>query len=194
MNVMMELRKCCNHPFLIRGAEDKILLEAAKQTQTIDPNAAPDYVKIFHEQLVKSSGKMVLIHKVSSTSYVIVMLLWCILWIINLYWFHLIIDFSCQLLPKLFANGHKVLIFSQMVRVLDLLEELLKMMRYKYERLDGSTRSSSRAAAVERFIRKSCQRFVMLLSTRVSCLDEICIRFLYDISLTHLNFFWSNFF
>ena len=75
-----------------------------------------------------------------------------------------------------------------MVRVLDLLEELLKMMRYKYERLDGSTRSSSRAAAVERFIRKSCQRFVMLLSTRVSCLDEICISFLYDISLTHLNF------
>jgi ATP-dependent helicase STH1/SNF2 len=55
-----------------------------------------------------------------------------------------------------------------MVRVLDLLEELLKMMRYKYERLDGSTRSTSRAAAVERFIRKSCQRFVMLLSTRVS--------------------------
>ena len=40
------------------------------------------------------------------------------------------------------------------------------MMRYKYERLDGSTRSSSRAAAVDRFIRKSCQRFVMLLSTR----------------------------
>lgn len=57
-----------------------------------------------------------------------------------------------------------------MVRVLDLLEELLKMMRYKYERLDGSTRSSSRAAAVDRFVRKSCQRFVMLLSTRVSFL------------------------
>ena len=70
------------------------------------------------------------------------------------------------MLPKLFSNGHKVLIFSQMVRVLDLLEELLKMMKYKYERLDGSTSSSSRAAAVDRFIRKSCQRFVMLLSTR----------------------------
>ncbi len=80
----------------------------------------------------------------------------------------LLAAFAFQLLPKLFANGHKVLIFSQMVRVLDLLEELLKMMRYKYERLDGSTRSSSRAAAVDRFIRKSCQRFVMLLSTRVS--------------------------
>jgi len=133
MNVMMELRKCCNHPFLIRGAEEKLLLEATQQIRANDAGAELNHVKIFHDQLVKSSGKMVLIHK---------------------------------LLPKLYANGHKVLIFSQMVRVLDLLEELLKMMRYKYERLDGSTRSSSRAAAVERFIRKSCQRFVMLLSTR----------------------------
>ena len=53
-----------------------------------------------------------------------------------------------------------------MVRVLDLLEELLKIKRYRYERLDGSTSSSSRLAAVDRFKRKSCQRFVMLLSTR----------------------------
>ena len=53
-----------------------------------------------------------------------------------------------------------------MVRVLDLLEELMRAKKYKYERLDGSTSSSSRAAAVDRFIRKSCQRFVMLLSTR----------------------------
>ena len=28
MNVMMELRKCCNHPFLIKGAEERILNEA----------------------------------------------------------------------------------------------------------------------------------------------------------------------
>ena len=27
MNIMMELRKCCNHPFLIRGAEESILSE-----------------------------------------------------------------------------------------------------------------------------------------------------------------------
>jgi SNF2 family DNA or RNA helicase len=59
-----------------------------------------------------------------------------------------------------------VLIFSQMVRVLDLLEELIRTMKYKYERLDGSTSSTARASAVDRFCRKSCQRFVMLLSTR----------------------------
>ncbi|KAL3944902.1 MAG: hypothetical protein SGBAC_000993 [Bacillariaceae sp.] len=133
MNVMMELRKCCNHPFLVRGAEDRILADAALEKSALEQGSPADPVALFGEQLIKSSGKMVLISK---------------------------------LLPKLFANGHKVLIFSQMVRVLDLLEETLKMMRYKYERLDGSTSSSSRGAAVDRFVRKSCQRFVMLLSTR----------------------------
>jgi SNF2 family DNA or RNA helicase len=71
-----------------------------------------------------------------------------------------------KLLHKLFTDGHKVLIFSQMVRVLDLLEELVKMKNYRYERLDGSTSSSSRSHAVDRFNRKSLKRFVMLLSTR----------------------------
>ena len=137
MNVMMELRKCCNHPYLVKGAEDRILADSAaklKDSKDEHGNEIPvDYTKLFAEQLVKSSGKMVLMEK---------------------------------LLQKLFDGGHKVLIFSQMVRVLDLLEELLKIKRYRYERLDGSTSSSSRAHAVERFGRKSSQRFVMLLSTR----------------------------
>ena len=71
MNVMMELRKCCNHPFLIRGAEDRLLLEAAEQIRTNNPDAELDSVKIFHDQLVKSSGKMVLINKVSCVKYFI---------------------------------------------------------------------------------------------------------------------------
>lgn len=133
MNVMMELRKCCNHPFLVKGAEERILDEAAAKIQngklsgednTVDPSS------LFEEQLIKSSGKMVLMDK---------------------------------LLQKLFSGGHKVLVFSQMVRVLDLLEQLLLAKKYKYERLDGSTSASSRLSAVDRFTRKSCQRFVMLL-------------------------------
>lgn len=134
MNVMMELRKCCNHPFLVKGAEERILADAAAKLQEKTGESIPvDHVAVFAEQLVKSSGKMVLIEK---------------------------------LLQKLFVGGHKVLIFSQMVRVLDLLEELLKLKHYRYERLDGSTSSSARSASVDRFIRKSFQRFVMLLSTR----------------------------
>ncbi len=134
MNVMMELRKCCNHPFLIKGAEERILNEASQKLKRkkMESNCWIPR-KIYAEQLVKSSGKMVLMEK---------------------------------LLHKLFAGGHKVLIFSQMVRVLDLLEDLLRIKKYRYERLDGSTSSSSRLHAVERFKKKECNRFVMLLSTR----------------------------
>lgn len=137
MNIMMELRKCCNHPYLIKGAEERILADAAaklKDRKDEHGSEIPfDHTKLFEEQLVKSSGKMVLLEK---------------------------------LLQKLFQDGHKVLIFSQMVRALDLLEELIKLKRYRYERLDGSTSSSSRSHAVDRFNKKSMQRFVMLLSTR----------------------------
>lgn len=165
---MAELRKCCNHPFLIRGAEERILNDATDQVKAGIPEGQEqqiDYIKIFGDQLVKSSGKMVLINKVHCAR----LYRTVVRYHVNNVRFA--VSFCIppsQLLPKLFANGHKVLIFSQMVRALDLLEELLKLKRYKYERLDGSTSSSSRAAAVERFIRKSCQRFVMLLSTRVS--------------------------
>lgn len=79
MNVMMELRKCCNHPFLVKGAEDRILNEAAAKTQgekDDQGNSRPvDFVQLFAEQLVKASGKMVLMEK---------------------------------LLEKLFRGGHKV--------------------------------------------------------------------------------------
>lgn len=139
MNIMMELRKCCNHPFLIRGVEERILTDAANAARasaelTEEGEAPPvDMLKIYGEQLVKSSGKMVLLAK---------------------------------LLPKLFNGGHKVLIFSQMVRVLDIFADFLRLNHYKFERLDGSTSAAARNAAVERFNRFSCQRFVMLLSTR----------------------------
>lgn len=69
-----------------------------------------------------------------------------------------------KLLPKLKASGHKVLIFSQMVRVLDLLELYLKNRvdllvyvdgnshkGYFYERLDGQVRRNERQASIDRF-------------------------------------------
>jgi len=134
MNIMMELRKCCNHPFLIKGAEERIMVEAAaKQDQDESDDPIIRWQQLLGDQLVQSSGKMVLLMK---------------------------------LLPKLQSGGHKVLIFSQMVRVLDLLEELLRFKKYAYERLDGSTGATARATAVDRFNKKSYQRFVMLLSTR----------------------------
>ncbi|TRY56235.1 hypothetical protein DNTS_028552 [Danionella cerebrum] len=126
LNTMMELRKCCNHPYLITGAEEKIVAELR---EVYDP-FAPD----FHLQaLVRSAGKLVLLDK---------------------------------LLPRLKAGGHKVLIFSQMVRCLDILEDYLIHKRYLYERIDGRVRGNLRQAAIDRFSKPDSDRFVFLLCTR----------------------------
>ncbi|XP_039555438.1 chromodomain-helicase-DNA-binding protein 6 isoform X7 [Passer montanus] len=126
INTMMELRKCCNHPYLINGAEEKILEDFRK---THCPEA-PDFQL---QAMIQAAGKLVLIDK---------------------------------LLPKLIAGGHKVLIFSQMVRCLDILEDYLIQRRYTYERIDGRVRGNLRQAAIDRFCKPDSDRFVFLLCTR----------------------------
>ncbi|XP_068524883.1 LOW QUALITY PROTEIN: chromodomain-helicase-DNA-binding protein 8, partial [Anas acuta] len=127
LNTMMELRKCCNHPYLINGAEEKILAEFRESCHHHVPHD-------FHLQaMVRSAGKLVLIDK---------------------------------LLPKLKAGGHKVLIFSQMVRCLDILEDYLIQKRYLYERIDGRGAGQPRQAAIDRFSKADSDRFVFLLCTR----------------------------
>uniref|UniRef100_A0A8D2LH40 Chromodomain-helicase-DNA-binding protein 7 n=1 Tax=Varanus komodoensis TaxID=61221 RepID=A0A8D2LH40_VARKO len=126
LNTMMELRKCCNHPYLINGAEEKIL-EEFKETHNPD---SPDFQL---QAMIQAAGKLVLIDK---------------------------------LLPKLKAGGHRVLIFSQMVRCLDILEDYLIQRRYPYERIDGRVRGNLRQAAIDRFSRPDSDRFVFLLCTR----------------------------
>uniref|UniRef100_A0A8C3LJZ8 Chromodomain helicase DNA binding protein 8 n=1 Tax=Chrysolophus pictus TaxID=9089 RepID=A0A8C3LJZ8_CHRPC len=127
LNTMMELRKCCNHPYLINGAEEKILAEFRDSCHHHVPHD-------FHLQaMVRSAGKLVLLDK---------------------------------LLPKLKAGGHKVLVFSQMVRCLDILEDYLIQKRYLYERIDGRVRGNLRQAAIDRFSKADSDRFVFLLCTR----------------------------
>uniref|UniRef100_A0A673K0X6 Chromodomain-helicase-DNA-binding protein 9-like n=1 Tax=Sinocyclocheilus rhinocerous TaxID=307959 RepID=A0A673K0X6_9TELE len=126
LNTMMELRKCCNHPYLIKGAEEKIL-EDFKEVYS------PTAVDFHLQAMIQSAGKLVLIDK---------------------------------LLPKMKAGGHKVLIFSQMVRCLDILEDYLIQRRYLYERIDGRVRGNLRQAAIDRFSKPDSDRFVFLLCTR----------------------------
>jgi DNA helicase INO80 len=49
-----------------------------------------------------------------------------------------------QLLTELKANGHRVLIYFQMTRMIDLFEEYLAFRQHKYLRLDGSSTISER--------------------------------------------------
>ncbi|PKK17028.1 hypothetical protein A306_00000201 [Columba livia] len=143
LNTMMELRKCCNHPYLINGAEEKILSEFR---DSCPHHVPPD----FHLQaMVRSAGKLVLIDK---------------------------------LLPKLKAGGHKVLIFSQMVRCLDILEDYLIQKRNCGEPpiefhiefnmmmeevpVRAHRRARARQPAAGRFSKADSDRFVFLLCTR----------------------------
>ena len=122
MNIQMELRKCCNHPHLIDGVEereqDALVEELSQKTggASIDKDI---YDKEWADRcLLRSSGKMVLMDK---------------------------------LLPKLRREGHKVLIFSQMVKVLNILEDFLEYRKFNFERLDGNITGNRRQAAIDRF-------------------------------------------
>ncbi|XP_022760502.1 ISWI chromatin-remodeling complex ATPase CHR11-like isoform X3 [Durio zibethinus] len=114
LNIAMQLRKCCNHPYLFQGAEP-----------------GPPYTTGDH--LITNAGKMVLLDK---------------------------------LLPKLKERDSRVLIFSQMTRLLDILEDYLIFCGYQYCRIDGNTGGEDRDASIEAFNKPGSEKFVFLLSTR----------------------------
>merc|ERR1719462_166668 len=62
-------------------------------------------------------------------------------------------------------NKDRVLIFTQFVMVLDILEQYLKIRGFKYLRLDGSTPVLERKAMIDKFNTEE-KYFIFLLSTR----------------------------
>ncbi|CAJ1082732.1 chromodomain-helicase-DNA-binding protein 4a isoform X1 [Xyrichtys novacula] len=119
LNVVMDLKKCCNHPYLFPAAA----IEAPKM-----PNGMYD-----GQALTKAAGKLLLLQK---------------------------------MMRKLKDGGHRVLIFSQMTKMLDLLEDFLENEGYKYERIDGGITGGMRQEAIDRFNAPGAQQFAFLLSTR----------------------------
>ncbi|XP_042079470.1 chromodomain-helicase-DNA-binding protein 1 [Haplochromis burtoni] len=117
LNIMMELKKCCNHCYLIKPPEDNEFLNRAEALQ----------------HLIRSSGKLVLLDK---------------------------------LLVRLKERGHRVLIFSQMVRMLDILAEYLRSRQFLFQRLDGSIKGEMRKQALDHFNAEGSEDFCFLLSTR----------------------------
>ncbi|KAJ8442624.1 hypothetical protein Cgig2_008400 [Carnegiea gigantea] len=71
-----------------------------------------------------------------------------------------------RLLPKLKATNHRVLLFSTMTRLLDVMEEYLVWKQYRYLRLDGHTSGQERGALIEQFNRPGSPFFIFLLSIR----------------------------
>ena len=83
-----------------------------------------------------------------------------------------LVQFDCgklqqlaMLLRKLMKGGHKVLIFTQMTKMLDVLENFLNLYAYTYLRLDGSTKPEQRQILMQRF-NTNPKLFAFILSTR----------------------------
>ena len=71
-----------------------------------------------------------------------------------------------RLLERLKRDNHRVLIFSQSVKMLDILARFLQAEGYAFQRLDGSTSSAARSHAITSFNAPDSQDFCFLLSTR----------------------------
>uniref|UniRef100_A0A8C4TUN1 DNA helicase n=1 Tax=Falco tinnunculus TaxID=100819 RepID=A0A8C4TUN1_FALTI len=117
LNIVMELKKCCNHCYLIKPPEEN---ERENGLETL-------------QSLIRSSGKLILLDK---------------------------------LLTRLRERGNRVLIFSQMVRMLDILAEYLTIKHYPFQRLDGSIKGEIRKQALDHFNADGSEDFCFLLSTR----------------------------
>jgi len=129
-NVFMELRKVCNHPYLIKGAEEQILIERRESSNNEKDQSAPYIFE--NESLIRSAGKMILLDK---------------------------------LLTKLKKDGHRVLIFSQMTKMLDIIQDFLSFKNYSFERIDGAVRTDMRQASIDRYNAPNSPIFVFLLCT-----------------------------
>ncbi|KAI1817790.1 P-loop containing nucleoside triphosphate hydrolase protein [Poronia punctata] len=120
LNIVMELKKVSNHPYMFPGAEEKVLAGSTRREDQI-------------KGLIASSGKMMLLD---------------------------------PLLAKLKRDNHRVLIFSQMVKVLDILGDYLRLRGYQFQRLDGTIAAGPRRLAINHFNAEDSQDFCFLLSTR----------------------------
>ncbi|KAI7868291.1 SNF2 family N-terminal domain-containing protein [Spinellus fusiger] len=116
-NLVMQLRKVCNHPFLFDWPVDP-------KTNT----------HVLNNELAAQSGKVLLLDR---------------------------------LLTALFERNHKVLIFSQMTKMLDILEDWATGLKgWPICRLDGSVSQESRRQQIETFNKPESEVKLFLLSTR----------------------------
>lgn len=71
-----------------------------------------------------------------------------------------------KLLTRLKSNGHRVLIFSQLVMMLDILSDYMTLRGHPFQRLDGSMKPEDRNKAIEHYNSPGSPDFAFLLSTR----------------------------
>lgn len=71
-----------------------------------------------------------------------------------------------RILPKLITLGHRVLIFSQMTQLMDIMVLYFEYRGFKYLRLDGTTKVEDRDKQMQIFNSENSEYYIFLLSTR----------------------------
>ncbi|GAA5820365.1 hypothetical protein JCM10212_003933 [Sporobolomyces blumeae] len=71
-----------------------------------------------------------------------------------------------RILPKLFATGHRVLMFFQMTTVMTIFEDYLNFRRIEHLRLDGTTKHEDRSSLLKLFNDPNSKYPIFILSTR----------------------------
>lgn len=71
-----------------------------------------------------------------------------------------------KLLMRLQERGHRVLLFTQMTRILDIMEDYMIMRHFQYCRIDGNTSYELREEYIDAFNAPDSKKFIFLLSTR----------------------------
>lgn len=149
-NVSMMLRHCCNHPWLIREIEQSALSQLAAESSMRTPATLAEHndaelwsatrARLEDEDEARYRDRLV------QSSGKLVLL--------------------DKLLPKLKADGHRVLLFSQFTKMLDLIEDLVQGRGWGYERLDGAVTGRERQAAIDRFSDPASESFIFIITTR----------------------------
>eukprot|EP00340_Litonotus_pictus_P005588 CAMPEP_0170515282 /NCGR_PEP_ID=MMETSP0209-20121228/1721_1 /TAXON_ID=665100 ORGANISM="Litonotus pictus, Strain P1" /NCGR_SAMPLE_ID=MMETSP0209 /ASSEMBLY_ACC=CAM_ASM_000301 /LENGTH=1089 /DNA_ID=CAMNT_0010799683 /DNA_START=4 /DNA_END=3273 /DNA_ORIENTATION=+ len=115
LNVLMQLKKVCNHPYLFPKVEQ-----------------GPPFITGDH--LIENSMKLFILDK---------------------------------LLQLKISQGSKVLVFSQMVTLINILDDYCRYRNYKFCRIDGSTSREDRDRQIDAFQSPdNTDIFIFLLSTR----------------------------
>jgi chromodomain-helicase-DNA-binding protein 1 len=71
-----------------------------------------------------------------------------------------------KLLLRLREKGHRMLVFSQMVRMLQIMSDYCRVRGFPFQRLDGSMLNDLRVRAADRYNAPESIDYVFLLSTR----------------------------
>lgn len=159
--MLMELRKAANHPLLMRtNYTDDILIEMARTLKQKEDYYRTDGnvqfifedMQIFNDfDLHSLCKKFPSIRKYQLSE-------------------DKILDsgkfqYLDVFLPKLIAQGQRVLIFSQFQMMLDILEEYLRIRKHRFVRLDGATKVTERMGIIDNFYEDKDIR-VFLITTK----------------------------